>query len=104
MHFVSTKTILNSHGINIYRGCAHGCVYCDSRSLCYQFSHDFEDIEAKQNAPELLEEALRKKRKRSVIGTGSMGDPSVPAEKELLLTRRCLEIIDRYNFGAALLT
>lgn len=104
MHFVSAKSILNTHGINIYRGCAHGCVYCDSRSKCYQFTHDFEDIEVKQNAPELLEEALRKKRKRCMIGTGSMGDPYVPAEKELRLTRRCLEIIERYNFGAAVLT
>ena len=104
MHFVSAKSILNPHGMNIYRGCAHGCVYCDSRSKCYQFTHDFEDIEVKQNAPELLQEALRKKRKRCMIGTGSMGDPYVPIEKELCLTRRCLEIIDRYNFGAALLT
>ena len=104
MHFVNAKSILNPHGINIYRGCAHGCVYCDSRSKCYQFTHDFEDIEAKQNAPELLEDALRKKRKRCMIGSGSMGDPYVPAEKDLRLTRRCLEIIDRYNFGAALWT
>lgn len=104
MHFVNAKSILNPHGINIYRGCAHGCIYCDSRSLCYQFTHDFEDIEVKQNAPELLEEALRKKRKRCMIGTGSMGDPYIPAEKDLRLTRRCLEIIDRYNFGAAVLT
>ena len=90
--------------MNIYRGCSHGCVYCDSRSKCYHFTHDFEDIEAKQNAPELLEEALRKKRKRCVIGTGSMCDPYIPIEKELCLTRRCLEVIDRYNFGAAVLT
>ena len=95
---------LNSHGINIYRGCSHGCIYCDSRSKCYQFAHEFEDIEVKQNAPELLEEALRKKRKRCMIGTGSMCDPYIPAEKELRLTRRCLEIIDRHNFGAAVLT
>lgn len=106
MHFVSAKSILTTRpcGMNIYRGCSHGCVYCDSRSKCYQFTHDFEDIEVKQNAPELLEEALRKKRKRCVIGTGSMCDPYIPAEKELRLTRRCLEIIDCYNFGAALLT
>ena len=90
--------------MNIYRGCSHGCVYCDSRSKCYHFTHDFEDIEVKQNAPELLEEALRKKRKRCVIGTGSMCDPYIPIEKELCLTRRCLKIIDRYNFGAAVLT
>ena len=106
MHFVSAKSILTTRpcGMNIYRGCSHGCVYCDSRSKCYHFMHDFEDIEVKQNAPELLEEALRKKRKRCVIGTGSMGDPYIPIEKEMRLTRRCLEIIDRYNFGAAVLT
>ena len=100
MHFVSAKSILTTRpcGMNIYRGCSHGCVYCDSRSKCYHFTHDFEDIEAKQNAPELLEEALRKKRKRCVIGTGSMCDPYIPIEKELCLTRRCLEIIDRYSF------
>jgi len=106
MHFVSAKSILTTRpcGMNIYRGCSHGCVYCDSRSKCYHFTHDFEDIEVKQNAPELLEAALRKKRKRCVIGTGSMCDPYIPIEKELCLTRRCLEIIDRYNFGAAVLT
>ena len=106
MHFVSAKSILTTRpcGMNIYRGCSHGCVYCDSRSKCYHFTHDFEDIEVKQNAPELLEEALRKKRKRCMIGTGSMCDPYIPIEKELCLTRRCLEIIDRYNFGAAVLT
>lgn len=106
MHFVSAKSILTTRpcGMNVYRGCSHGCVYCDSRSKCYHFTHDFEDIEVKQNAPELLEEALRKKRKRCVIGTGSMCDPYIPIEKELCLTRRCLEIIDRYNFGAAVLT
>ncbi len=104
MHFVNAKTILNSYGMNIYRGCSHGCIYCDSRSSCYQFAHDFEDIEVKQNAPQLLEEALRKKRKRSMIGTGSMGDPYIPAEKELLITRRCLEIIERYQFGVTVLT
>ena len=104
MHFVTAKTILTPHSMNIYRGCSHGCIYCDSRSKCYQFTHDFEDIEVKQNAPELLEEALRKKRKRCMIGTGSMCDPYIPLEKELGLMRRCLEIIDRYNFGATLIT
>lgn len=60
MHFVEVKGILSSHnGMNLYRGCTHGCIYCDSRSACYQFTHVFEDIEVKQNAPELLERALR---------------------------------------------
>ena len=104
MHFVQAKTILTPRSMNIYRGCSHGCIYCDSRSKCYQFTHDFEDIEVKQNAPELLEEALQKKRKRCMIGTGSMTDPYIPLEKELGLMRKCLEIIDRYNFGATLIT
>ncbi len=104
MHFVTAKTILTPHSMNIYRGCSHGCIYCDSRSKCYQFTHDFEDIEVKQNAPELLEEALRKKRKRCMIGTGSMSDPYIPLEKDLGLMRHCLEIIDRYNFGVTLIT
>ncbi len=99
MHFVTAKTILTPRSMNIYRGCMHGCIYCDSRSKCYQFTHDFEDIEVKQNAPELLEETLRRKRKRCMIGTGSMTDPYIPLEKELGLMRRCLEIIDRYGFG-----
>ena len=59
MHFVNAKGILNGNGgycgMNIYRGCTHGCIYCDSRSRCYQFAHPFEDVEVKQNAPELLE-------------------------------------------------
>ena len=104
MHFVQAKTILTPHSMNIYRGCTHGCIYCDSRSKCYQFYHAFEDVEVKQNAPELLEETLRKKRKRCMIGTGSMCDPYIPAEKELGLMRRCLEIIERHNFGVAPLT
>lgn len=104
MHFVNAKTILTPRSMNIYRGCMHGCIYCDSRSKCYQFTHDFEDIEVKQNAPELLEQALQKKRKRCMIGTGSMGDPYIPIEKELGLMHRCLEIIERYNFGATLIT
>lgn len=104
MHFVQAKTILTPRSMNIYRGCLHGCIYCDSRSKCYQFTHEFEDIEVKQNAPELLEETLRKKRKRCMIGTGSMCDPYIAIEKELGLMRRCLEIIERHNFGVAPLT
>lgn len=105
MHFVDAKSLLTKwNGMNIYRGCAHGCVYCDSRSDCYQFTHPFEDIEVKQNAPELLEQILRSKRKKAMIGTGSMSDPYQPCEKELGLTRRCLEIIDKYGFGATVIT
>ena len=90
--------------MNIYRGCTHGCVYCDSRSRCYQFTHLFEDIEVKQNAPELLEKALQSKRKKCMIGTGSMSDPYMHCEEELGLTRRCLEIIRKYGFGVAVQT
>ena len=108
MHFVDAKGILSSNdghwGMNIYRGCSHGCIYCDSRSRCYQFTHPFEDIEVKQNAPELLEAALRSKRKKCMIATGSMSDPYMHCEEKLRLTRKCLEIILRYGFGATLLT
>ena len=108
MHFVDAKGILSGNdghwGMNIYRGCSHGCIYCDSRSRCYQFTHPFEDIEVKQNAPELLEAALRSKRKKCMIATGSMSDPYMHCEEKLRLTRKCLEIILRYGFGATLLT
>ena len=105
MHFVDAKTALTTHnGLNIYRGCTHGCVYCDSRSTCYQFTHAFEDVEVKQNVPELLEALLKKKRKKIVISTGSMSDPYQPCERELKRTRRFLEVIDRYCFGASVIT
>ena len=108
MHFVDAKGILSGsgghYGMNIYRGCTHGCIYCDSRSRCYHFTHPFEDIEVKQNAPELLEKALRSKRRKCVISTGSMSDPYMHCEERLRLTRRCLEIILQYGFGAAIQT
>lgn len=108
MHFVDAKGILTGnggrYGMNIYRGCTHGCIYCDSRSKCYQFTHPFEDIEVKQNAPELLEKALRAKRKKCMIGTGAMSDPYMHCEEELKLTRKCLEIIRDNEFGLAIQT
>ena len=108
MHFVDAKGILTANngfnGMNIYRGCSHGCIYCDSRSRCYQFTHPFEDIEVKQNAPELLEKALTSKRKKCMIGTGAMSDPYMHCEEELGLTRKCLEIIKRHGFGVAIQT
>ena len=105
MHFVKAKGILSaSNGMNLYRGCSHGCIYCDSRSTCYGFTHAFEDIEVKENAPELLEAALRSKRSKCMIGTGSMCDPYLHAEERLMLTRRCLELIDRFGFGVAIQT
>lgn len=105
MHEVEVKAILSAqNGMNLYRGCSHGCIYCDARSTCYHIEHVFEDIEVKKNAPALLEEALRKKRKRCMIGTGGMSDPYLHLEKELCLTRRCLELIAEYGFGAAVQT
>ncbi|MBQ6488883.1 MAG: radical SAM protein [Solobacterium sp.] len=90
--------------MNIYRGCTHGCIYCDSRSKCYRFTHPFEDIEVKRNAPQLLEQALRSKRKKCVIATGAMSDPYMHCEEQLRLTRQCLQIILKYGFGAAVQT
>ena len=108
MHFVDAKGILTGSGgrcgMNIYRGCTHGCIYCDSRSRCYQFTHPFEDIEVKQNAPELLKKELKSKRKKCMIGTGAMSDPYMHCEKDLGLTRKCLEIILENDFGIAIQT
>ena len=108
MHFVDAKGILTGrggyYGMNIYRGCTHGCIYCDSRSKCYQFTHPFEDIEVKQNAPELLKKALNSKRRKCIIGTGAMSDPYMHCEEDLGLTRKCLEIILENGFGATVQT
>jgi len=105
MHFVEAKGILSSNnGMNIYRGCTHGCIYCDSRSKCYGFTHEFEDIEVKINAPQLLEKALKSKRKKCMIGTGAMCDSYLHIEENLKLTRKCLELIDQYEYGVAVQT
>jgi DNA repair photolyase len=105
MHEVNVKGILSAkNGMNIYRGCLHGCIYCDSRSLCYQMKHKFEDIEVKANAVELLENALRRKRNKCMIGTGAMSDPYMPIEEKLSNMRKCLEVIERYGFGVTMIT
>lgn len=105
MHFVKAKGIIGTNnGMNIYRGCQHGCIYCDARSSCYQMNHLFEDIEVKENALELLEAALKSRRKPCVIGTGAMTDPYIPLERKLQMTRRSLEIIEKYGFGATVHT
>lgn len=105
MHYEKVKGILSArNGMNLYRGCQHGCIYCDARSRCYQINHIFEDIAVKENAPELLEAALKAKRKPCMIGTGSMSDPYIPLEMELRMTRRCLELIEKYGFGVTMLT
>ena len=104
-HYADYKTILSpKNGMDLYRGCTHGCIYCDSRSVCYQMHHDFEDIEVKQNAVQILEKQLRGKRQRCMIGTGAMCDPYIHLEDELQITRQCLELIDKYEFGLAIQT
>ena len=92
------------NGMNLYRGCTHGCIYCDSRSTCYQMNHAFEDIEVKENALKLLEKALLTKRNPCMIGTGAMTDPYIPLEDNLQMTRGALEMIDKHGFGVAIQT
>ena len=105
MHYADYKTILSpQNGMNIYRGCTHGCIYCDSRSACYQMKHDFEDIEIKRDALRILEQQLRGKRQPGMISTGAMCDPYIHLEEELQITRRCLQLIERYRFGLAIQT
>jgi DNA repair photolyase len=105
MHFKEYKGILSQYnGMNISRGCIHGCIYCDARSKCYHIDHEFEDVEIKINAPKLLEEGIKKKRKKCVIGTGAMSDPYIPIPENLDNIRACLEIIEKYGFGLAIQT
>jgi len=114
MQYVSAKTIIqpvkngsawfgHDYNMNIYRGCSHGCIYCDSRSDCYQIE-DFNVVRAKENALGIIENDLRRKRKKGVVGTGAMSDPYNPFEKELQLTRNALFILDKYRFGASITT
>lgn len=105
MHFVTAKGILSSkNGMNLYRGCSHGCIYCDSRSKCYHMEHAFEDIEVKENAIDLLENALKHKRKKCMIGTGSMTDPYIPLEMEMGNVRKALHLIYEHGFGFTVIT
>ncbi|WP_405305301.1 radical SAM protein [Methanobrevibacter sp.] len=104
MHYVTSKSILSSkNGMNLYRGCTHGCIYCDSRSGVYGMDHKFEDIEVKRNSIELLKKELIK-RPKAMIGTGSMCDPYIPLEKHLQYVRKSLELIYRYGFGFTCIT
>ena len=104
MHYVKAKGIFTSdYGINLYRGCTHGCIYCDSRSAVYNMNHKFEDIEVKENAVELLKKELVR-RKPSMIGTGAMTDPYIPLEKRLEYVRKSLKLVYRYGFGWACIT
>ena len=105
MHEVQVKGLLSArNGMNLYRGCTHGCIYCDSRSTCYQMQHVFEDIEVKANALVVLAEELNRKRIKGMISTGSMSDPYLPLEVDRKLTRGALELIADHGFGATVLT
>ncbi len=105
MHYINSKSILSSHnGMNIYRGCQHGCIYCDSRSKCYMMDHEFTDVAVKENAIKLLEDKLSKKRTKGIIGFGSMSDPYMPLESKLEYTKRALEVIYKYGFGVSIIT
>ena len=105
MHFVKAKGILSAkNGINLYRGCSHGCIYCDSRSKCYHMEHAFEDIEVKENAVELLEKTLKRKRKKCMVSTGSMTDPYIPLETKIRNVRKALSLANQYGYGMSLLT
>lgn len=105
MHYKEVKSILSPrNGLNLYRGCTHGCIYCDSRSKCYQMKHDFEDVEVKSNAIELLEQTLKRKRNKCMIVTGAMSDPYMHCETDIQLTRKSLELIDKYGFGVSIQT
>ena len=105
MHIVEAKGILSAkNGMNLYRGYSNGCIYCDSRSSVYHMDHDFEDIEIKGNAIELLEAALKRKRSKCMLGTGSMTDPYIPIERKIGNVRKALELAERYGYGFSLIT
>ncbi len=114
MEYISAKTIISgytennnwfgcNYNMNIYKGCNHGCIYCDSRSECYHVEN-FDQVRAKKNALELIYGDIKSKRKKGVVGTGAMSDPYNPFEKELELTRGALKIINQFGFGASIAT
>lgn len=114
MEFMPTKTIISSYNenlnwfginynMNIYKGCCHGCIYCDSRSSCYQII-DFDRVRIKENSTEIIKKELQSKRKKGVVGTGAMSDPYNPFEKKYRLTRQALKLVDEYRFGLGIAT
>ena len=92
-----------NYNMNIYKGCCHGCIYCDSRSECYGIK-DFDVVRAKKDSTNIIRRELKKKRKKGVIGTGSMSDPYNNFEEELQLTREALRAVDKYGFGIGIAT
>lgn len=105
MHYKEVKAILSpQNGLNIYRGCSYDCMFCDARSACHRLDHAFDDIEVKDHAVDMLENTLKKKRTRSMIQIGASSEPYLPLEQELQLIRRCLNQIERFDFGLVLHT
>lgn len=92
----------NDYNMNLYKGCCHGCIYCDSRSGCYNIDN-FDEVRAKENALEILRDEL-KRRTPGIIGTGSMSDPYNPFEKTEQLSRRAAELIRGSGFGLTVVT
>ncbi|KUO73068.1 MAG: radical SAM protein [Clostridia bacterium BRH_c25] len=114
MKYIPAKTIIsgysannswfgNNYNMNIYKGCCHGCIYCDSRSECYHVEN-FDEVRAKENALAIIERELRSKRRTGVVGTGAMSDPYNIFEKEYQLTRGALSLINNYRFGISIAT
>lgn len=114
MEYIPAKTIVTKtkapskwfgidYNMNIYKGCCHGCIYCDSRSDCYGVDR-FDQVRAKENALEIIRNDLRRKTRRGVVGTGAMSDPYNPFEGKLKLSRHALELCDAFEFGAAIAT
>lgn len=112
MEFIKTKTILSKvkygnewygidYNMNLYRGCSHGCIYCDSRSSCYHID-DFDIVRSKENALNILKQELIKKKTKGVIGIGSMSDTYNPMERKYEITKGALELISKYNYGVAI--
>jgi DNA repair photolyase len=98
-----TGWFYHDYNMNLYRGCSHGCIYCDSRSLCYGID-DFDLIKPKKDAIKILESQLISKRKQGIVGMGSMSDPYNPLEKKLELTRSALKLFKKYGYGTSIIT
>ena len=112
MEFIPAKTIIsgytennpwfgNNYNMNIYKGCCHGCIYCDSRSECYRID-EFDKVMAKENALAIIARELKSKRRTGVIGMGAMSDPYNPFEEQYRLTRGALELINSHRFGVSI--
>lgn len=114
MQTIPAKTILtknkypntwfgNDYNMNLYRGCHHGCIYCDSRSDCYQ-NYDFDTVKLKANVLDILAKELRSKRSKGVVGIGAMSDSYNRFEASQNITRGSLKLIKDYHFGVSLET